>query len=704
MMKKRYLRFGMLFSIIILILIFAGCPLTQPDYTSKIEKTGNGSIVITPYKDTYSKGEVVTLKANPDNKWMFDRWVIDGEEYTDNPVNVEMNENIEVEVIFKEIPDTPPSIILDWTEGNLMVVEAPCSEPQNGLGFQYKVGDTGDPELSNASWKIENPDGEIVKSVSIDSTEYYNSWIVKILLTDLGGNPEGGKYVLTVKAEDIYGNIASKSIDFFVHVNEVNVLDYKFTEGIKTVPEEPNTHFVYYGALEATLEATISLDSKVRVVIVAYKDHDDDGEDDFNCSDPENIVFFNDVITRNSSSTEKEVFDLDLEGLNDEYNRIRLIFYNPLCGSMPCNYCPDFEVWGKLVWEEKISLECIPFTCNPCDPCWPGYYNPGLEISGLLENNESFLKEIKLTVNGKTVLDIDVTKKTDYLEARARIKKSEFPDLEDNYNLYWSVTTLTGQTDSIICSGDFDFVKPEIELTPYGAPCGEATITVEFAFSDGMGLKDIEVWFDNATVLAFDKAYTESGGVYNFDPGGSKNYTLNATIVNEAEEGSSLIIYGWAEDTYCNSNDASDSSAIDVKPPELDFGLDCEYYEKLYGECILPCDATKAILKWVVEDETFDYAEIEVSHGQIVGSPIVYTEEGTVLWDLGEVECDYIVATMTAYDLCGNKAIEYYTERINNVDTGEFDIENCPNLIVSEETRTTTLWYILRYSDIYLGL
>lgn len=664
---KKYVSLIIVVSIITTILLFVGCSLTQPQYSLNKEKIGSGSIVITPYKDAYSKGEVVTLKAKPDVGYIFDYWIINGEEFNDNPIDVEMNENIEVKAVFKIMPDNPPTIVLEWIESNLIIIESPCSDPLNGLGFQYKVGKVGETELSSATWKIVSPDGKLVKNVDIEQSDFYNSNQEKVFTMNLGSNPKGGKYSLSIEAEDIYGNIASKSIEFFVHVNEANVLDYKFTEGIKTVPEEPDTHLVTYGASYATLEATISLDSKVRGVILAYKDHDDDGEDDFNCSDPENIVFFNDVITRNSSSTEKEIFELDLNGLDDEYNRIRIILYNPQCGYMPCNYCPDFEIWGKLVWDEKINLECIPSDCEPCDPCWTGYYDPGLEISGLLENNEDFLKEIKLTVDGEEVADIDITKKTDYLEARARIRKSEFPDLEDNYNLYCSVTTLTGQTDTIICNGDFDFVEPEIQITPYGAPCGEATITVEFAFSDGMGLKDIEVWFDNATVLAFDKAYTESVGVYNFNPNGAKTYTLNATILSEAKEGSELVIHGWAEDINCNTNEASDSSAIDVKPPELKFGIDCEYYEKHYGECRLPCDATEAILEWEIIDESFDYAEIEVNFGEIVDSPLIFTKDGTTLWELGIVDGDDVVATMTAYDLCGNAVIKSYKERICNI-------------------------------------
>jgi hypothetical protein len=656
--------------------------------------TGNGEVAKSPDQEAYAKDTKVELTAVPEAGNEFEKWVIGGTEFTENPIEVTMDENKTVEVVFKEIPDTPPSIILDWTEGNLMIVEAPCLEPENGLGFQYKVGNAGEAELASASWKIVDPDGDVVKNVEIDESKFYNSWQVAIAFTDLGTNPAGGKYTLTLMAEDIYGNTAEESLEFYVHVDEAIIGDYEFTSGIV---EFEGANIVPIGTEAATLEATITLDSKVRVRIYAFKN----GEA-FNCEDEDNILVYDEVIERDASSTEKEVFELDLTGVEGDegYNALQLILYNPLCGTMPCNYCPDDEKMIPLKFDTEVTLECLPCSClNPCDPCWPGFFNPGLQIDGLLYNDALFY-DVTMELDGKEATELTYTGD---VEVRAKITEEYFPGLEGNYDFDWTVTTFTGQEVTETCNATIDFVDPTIDIGLDCLPCGEATKLVNFTFTDGVGLDDTKVWFDNIKSVTFsktpdgetEKSFENPGSTeFNFDPEGATIFTVDATIVADIEgeellEGTEYGVNAWAEDTSCNENTEEATCVIDTTPPNVHFGLDCEYYPN----CELLCIADNVHLSWLIEDGNFDYAEIEVSHGEIVPSTVT-TPEGTALWTFEGVECGSIVATMTAVDECGNETVKTFTADIDNVppEINEFNADACFDLLECDSTNTTLSW------------
>ncbi|WP_367362885.1 hypothetical protein [Mesotoga sp.] len=63
-----------------------------------------------------------------------------GREETDNPLEITMDSDKTVTAVFDLID--LPEIILEWTSGDLMVLGAPCTAPEDGLSFQYLVGDS----------------------------------------------------------------------------------------------------------------------------------------------------------------------------------------------------------------------------------------------------------------------------------------------------------------------------------------------------------------------------------------------------------------------------------------------------------------------------------------------------------------------------------------------------------------------------------
>lgn len=77
---------------------------TTPEYTLTISVVGNGTTSPSAGEYTFSQGETVTLTATPDSGNVFEKWVIDDEEQTANPVEVTINANMEVVAHFAEEP------------------------------------------------------------------------------------------------------------------------------------------------------------------------------------------------------------------------------------------------------------------------------------------------------------------------------------------------------------------------------------------------------------------------------------------------------------------------------------------------------------------------------------------------------------------------------------------------------------------------
>ncbi len=73
-------------------------------------------------------------------------------------------------------------------------------------------------------------------------------------------------------------------------------------------------------------------------------------------------ALYDGFLTREASSTEKETFELDLTKLKSgvDYHKLRIVVYNEICGTMPCNYCPDDEKDINLFFDKTVTLDCEP--------------------------------------------------------------------------------------------------------------------------------------------------------------------------------------------------------------------------------------------------------------------------------------------------------------------------------------------------------
>ncbi len=658
-------------------------------FTLTVAKAGNGDGTVTPAEGPheYDEGEVVTLTAEADENSVFDKWVVDGVDYEDATVVATMTKDILATAHFDLKPGVLPEIILEWTSGDLMVLGAPCTAPEDGLGFQYLVGDS-DSSLTEASWSIVKGEEVVYGPIAIPSSRFYNSWTGSITAAMLGADPVGGIYSLTMTATKTGGISKTEKIDFYVHTDEAAIDGVDFAgeivlfEGTAILTGD-----------EATLEATITLDSKVRVRIYAYE-----GEWDCECVD--NALLYDGFLTREASSTEKETFELDLTKLKSgvNYDKLRIIVYNEICGTMPCNYCPDDEKDIDLVFDKTVTLDCEPCTCAPCTPCWNGEFNPGVRIMNLLFKDSDFF-DVSATINGETIpatLIEAPVEDGDDLVIRAIIREEDFPELAGDALLIWTVTTVTGQSVVVECDEDFDFIPPEVDIL-LECDCDATTTVVPILFTDEAGLKEANVWFGESVSglikkVTFDATPTgestttfTSGFTSGWEfPATGMIYDVIATIELDPAKivsptlGGSYTVYADAEDTSCNISDvAMETCAIDFVAPTITyFGLDC-----VGTDCDL-CEATQTTLVWHIRDVNFDYAEISVNYGNLCSDGqcgntfITESTDGTVLWEFPFADCREITATIKAVDDCENESSKTIKFDVDNVPP-ELDLEWC---------------------------
>ncbi|AFK05964.1 hypothetical protein Theba_0230 [Mesotoga prima MesG1.Ag.4.2] len=662
---------------------------TGVQFTLTVAKAGDGDGTVTPPvgPHEYDEGKVVTLIAEADENSVFDKWVVDGVEFEDATVIATMTKDILATAHFDPKPDVLPEIILEWTLGDLMVLGAPCAAPEDGLGFQYLVGDS-DSSLTEASWSIVKGEEVVYGPIAIPSSRFYNSWTGAITAAMLGADPVGGIYSLTMTATKTGGISKTEKIDFYVHTDEAAIDGVDFAgeivlfEGTAILTGD-----------EATLEATITLDSKVRVRIYAYE-----GEWDCECVD--NALLYDGFLTREASSTEKETFELDLTKLKSgvNYDKLRIIVYNEICGTMPCNYCPDDEKDIDLVFDKTVTLDCEPCTCAPCTPCWNGEFNPGVRIMNLLFKDSDFF-DVSATINGETIpatLIEAPVEDGDDLVIRAIIREEDFPELAGDALLIWTVTTVTGQSVVVECDEDFDFIPPEVDIL-LECDCDATTTVVPILFTDEAGLKEANVWFGESVSglikkVTFDATPTgestttfTSGFTSGWEfPATGMIYDVIATIELDPAKivsptlGGSYTVYADAEDTSCNISDvAMETCAIDFVAPTITyFGLDC-----VGTDCDL-CEATQTTLVWHIRDVNFDYAEISVNYGNLCSDGqcgntfITESKDGTVLWEFPFADCREITATIKAVDDCENESSKTIKFDVDNVPP-ELDLEWC---------------------------
>jgi hypothetical protein len=75
---------------------------TQDEYTLTVNTLGSGSVDITPKKESFSYGDVVTLTATPDFNWFFESWSGD-HSGNENPLTLLIEQDIYIIITFDTI-------------------------------------------------------------------------------------------------------------------------------------------------------------------------------------------------------------------------------------------------------------------------------------------------------------------------------------------------------------------------------------------------------------------------------------------------------------------------------------------------------------------------------------------------------------------------------------------------------------------------
>ena len=73
------------------------------EVTLKVNVIGNGSIVVNPLKDKYTKNENVVITATPNGIDEFENWQIFGETFTQNPITVALESDTIVDALFTNV-------------------------------------------------------------------------------------------------------------------------------------------------------------------------------------------------------------------------------------------------------------------------------------------------------------------------------------------------------------------------------------------------------------------------------------------------------------------------------------------------------------------------------------------------------------------------------------------------------------------------
>ncbi len=98
---------------------------TELAFTISVNIVGNGNVTVDPAQESYSYGDIVTLTATPDDKYVFTGWS-GFEETTTNPYSISISGNVNLTAEFvNQFAVTPTLIVNEY-------LADPASDPVNG--------------------------------------------------------------------------------------------------------------------------------------------------------------------------------------------------------------------------------------------------------------------------------------------------------------------------------------------------------------------------------------------------------------------------------------------------------------------------------------------------------------------------------------------------------------------------------------------
>lgn len=142
------------FSLVVVLIVLSVSCSTESIQTYSLTTTVSPEEAgtITPFSGTFEKGEIISLRANPLQGWIFERWEQDLTT-TANPVNVTFNRDYTIIAVFERlthpltinivgqgsvIKTVTPSRTVEYSEGTIISLMA---EPEIGWIFSHWDGD-----------------------------------------------------------------------------------------------------------------------------------------------------------------------------------------------------------------------------------------------------------------------------------------------------------------------------------------------------------------------------------------------------------------------------------------------------------------------------------------------------------------------------------------------------------------------------------
>lgn len=157
------------------------------------EVNGNGSIEISPDKETYSFGEKIILTAHPSYGWKFSEWVVDGTRFTDESIVVVVDGDKSVYASF-EREEFALNISIS---GNGSVS---CSPASSGCVYEYETL-VEIVSVPSAGWEFEMWQGDLdgfdnPGKIIMDSEKHVTAVFVKReYLVEVTADPPAGGVV-----------------------------------------------------------------------------------------------------------------------------------------------------------------------------------------------------------------------------------------------------------------------------------------------------------------------------------------------------------------------------------------------------------------------------------------------------------------------------------------------------------------------------
>ena len=161
-------------------------------YELFFSKEGLGSSNLEVGINEYSEGENVSVEANPDNGWLFDHWILNGNtNLTNNPLSFQIYDDTSLTAVFIPGWDLPITVSLnEYSDTTEIGLRASATE---GFDILYDELDAPPPLMGVTSYTYypENQQTPIdfrKLSVSKIPSEMRNIWMLKLKTENIAGN------------------------------------------------------------------------------------------------------------------------------------------------------------------------------------------------------------------------------------------------------------------------------------------------------------------------------------------------------------------------------------------------------------------------------------------------------------------------------------------------------------------------------------